>query len=76
LIDLRDVAVRVLVGVVGTEELPMIAARALAEGQDSPSLRELAGLSRRDHREAGDLLWDVLCGGCGQGCGKVCVQVC
>ncbi|MEU6277209.1 hypothetical protein ABZ871_33150 [Streptomyces populi] len=31
-----------------TEDLPMIAALALAEGLESPALVELAGLSRRD----------------------------
>ncbi|MET8452350.1 hypothetical protein [Streptomyces sp. NPDC005209] len=30
-----------------TEELPMLAAHALADGRDSPALRELAGLPRR-----------------------------
>lgn len=38
------------------EELPTVAAAALARGVDSPSLRALAGLGRRDVREARDLL--------------------
>jgi hypothetical protein len=41
---------------VGAEDLPMIAADALARGVDSPALRELAGLSRTDTRESADLL--------------------
>jgi hypothetical protein len=35
-----------------SEDLPMVAARALALELDSPALRELAGLSRSDVREA------------------------
>jgi len=31
------------------EDLPMLAAHLLAAGQDSPSLRDLAGRSRREH---------------------------
>lgn len=38
----------------------MIAAEALAEGQDTLALRQLAGLSRSDYREARDLLPQVL----------------
>ena len=38
-----------------SEDLPAIAARALERGLDSPTLRELAGLSRKDVREAHDL---------------------
>lgn len=37
-------------------ELPMLAAYALADGRDSPALRELAGLTRRcDEAEIGEL---------------------
>ncbi|WP_433286096.1 hypothetical protein [Micromonospora sp. CA-244673] len=60
MIDMRDVGVRVLAGDLAGEELPMVAAQALAEGLDSPSLRELAGLSRGDYREARELLGPVL----------------
>ncbi|MFI7284714.1 hypothetical protein ACIBOV_31105 [Micromonospora chersina] len=60
MIDMRDVGVRVLVGDLASEELPMVAAQALAEGLDSPSLRELAGLSRGDYREARELLDQVV----------------
>lgn len=38
----------------------MMAAQALAEGLDSPSLRELAGLSRGEYREARELLDQVV----------------
>ncbi|MEU4715514.1 hypothetical protein AB0F73_17900 [Micromonospora purpureochromogenes] len=60
MIDMRDVAVRVLAGDLASEERPMIAAQALAEGLDSPSLRELAGLSRGEYREARELLDQVV----------------
>ncbi len=60
MIDMRDVMVRVLAGELASEEIPMISAEALAEGQDSPALRQLAGLSRSDYREARDLLGQVL----------------
>ncbi|MCW3819876.1 hypothetical protein ONA91_36110 [Micromonospora sp. DR5-3] len=60
MIDMRDVGVRVLAGDLASEELPMIAAQALAEGLDSPSLRELAGLSRGEYREARELLYQVV----------------
>jgi hypothetical protein len=57
---MRDVGVRVLAGDLASEELPMVAAQALAEGLDSPSLRELAGLSRGEYREARALLDQVV----------------
>lgn len=57
---MRDVGVRVLAGDLASEELPMIAAQALAEGLDGPSLRELAGLSRGEYREARELLDQVV----------------
>ncbi|MEV1142093.1 hypothetical protein [Micromonospora sp. NPDC049799] len=60
MIDMREVGVRVLAGDLASEELPMIAAQALAEGLDSPSLRELAGLSRGEYREACELLDQVV----------------
>jgi hypothetical protein len=59
-IDMRDVGVRVLAGELASEELPMIAAQALADGLDSPSLRQLAGLSRGEYREARELLDQVV----------------
>jgi hypothetical protein len=43
-------------GRLGSEALPMVASEALARAVDSPALRELAGLGRRDSREAADLL--------------------
>ncbi|MEV4489623.1 hypothetical protein AB0K04_05835 [Micromonospora coxensis] len=60
MIDMRDVGVRVLAGDLASEELPMVAAQALAEGLDSPSLRVLAGLSRGEYREARELLDQVV----------------
>lgn len=57
---MREVGLRVLAGEVGSEELPMIAARALAEGQDGPSLRQLAGLSRAEYLESRELLRRVV----------------
>ncbi|WDZ87745.1 hypothetical protein [Micromonospora cathayae] len=56
MIDIRDAGVRVRAGELASEELPMIAAEALAEGLDTPSLRELAGLSAGEYREARELL--------------------
>ncbi|MGW5353650.1 hypothetical protein ACWERV_24445 [Streptomyces sp. NPDC004031] len=44
--------------VVFPEDLPMAAARLLAAGYDSPSLCELAGLSRRAETAAIDELFD------------------
>ncbi|MFB7739328.1 hypothetical protein ACFC08_34220 [Streptomyces sp. NPDC056112] len=41
-------AVNMALGEQVTEDLPMIAALAVADGLDSPALVELAGLSRRD----------------------------
>lgn len=53
--ELRDLAVRLALGRLNGDDLPMAAASALAEGIDSPALRELAGLSRGESREAMDL---------------------
>lgn len=53
--ELRSAFVRLTVGQQPTEELPDLAAHALAEGIDSPALRELAGLGRADVREAREL---------------------
>ncbi|MEU5786139.1 hypothetical protein ABZ754_00230 [Micromonospora purpureochromogenes] len=53
--DLQVVVDRFIAGEIGSERLPLLAAEALAEGSDSPALRELAGLSRADVREARDL---------------------
>ena len=44
-----------VIGRVRSDELPEIAAQALVRGIDSPSLRELAGLSATDSREAPEL---------------------
>ncbi|MFE9205309.1 hypothetical protein [Micromonospora sp. NPDC007230] len=52
---LRDLAVRLALGEAVGDELPMAAATALCEGADSPALRELAGLSKGESREAVDL---------------------
>ena len=53
--DLEHLVMRVLTGEVGSEHLPRWAAEALAEGLDSPALRELAGLSHTEVREAREL---------------------
>jgi hypothetical protein len=45
---LRAAAARLALGEQPAEDLPMIAAEALARGVDGPLLRELAGLSRTD----------------------------
>ncbi|MFB6622096.1 hypothetical protein ACFCWD_05950 [Streptomyces sp. NPDC056374] len=45
---LRRAALKLTLGEQPTEDLPMIAAQALAGGLESPALIELAGLSRRD----------------------------
>ncbi|MCT2276752.1 hypothetical protein [Micromonospora chalcea] len=52
---LRDLAVRLAMDEPVGDDLPMAAAQALARGVDSPSLRELAGLSKGQSREAVDL---------------------
>ncbi|WP_406376125.1 hypothetical protein OG788_41790 [Streptomyces sp. NBC_00647] len=44
---LRHSAWQYVAEVLHAEELPMLAAHALVDGHDSPSLRELAGLPRR-----------------------------
>ncbi|MFJ7075494.1 hypothetical protein [Streptomyces sp. NPDC098781] len=45
---LRRAAMKLALGEQPPEDLPMIAALALADGLESPALVELAGLSRRD----------------------------
>ncbi|GAA2382631.1 hypothetical protein GCM10010420_00720 [Streptomyces glaucosporus] len=45
---LYEAAVRLALGEQPAEELPMVAAGALARGVDGPALRALAGLSRHD----------------------------
>ncbi|MER5203807.1 hypothetical protein [Streptomyces sp. NPDC002825] len=45
---LRRAALKLALGEQPTEDLPMIAAQALADGLESPAPVELAGLSRRD----------------------------
>ncbi|MGY4909089.1 hypothetical protein [Micromonospora aurantiaca (nom. illeg.)] len=52
---LRDLAVRLAMDEPVGDDLPMAAAHALTRGIDSPGLRELAGLSRGQSREAVDL---------------------
>ncbi|MGW7198907.1 hypothetical protein [Streptomyces chryseus] len=44
---LQHSAWQYVAGVLPPEKLPMLAAHALVDGHDSPSLRELAGLPRR-----------------------------
>ncbi len=57
--DVLAAAARQQVGQLPPEELPMLAAEWLAAGLDTPTLRELAALSRGDRSAAG--LWpDVL----------------
>lgn len=58
--DLKDAADRFALGEVYKEDLPMIAAHALARGIDSPALRELAGRHRNDCSDAPDLFLTVL----------------
>ena len=53
--ELRAALIRLTSGRQPTEELPDLAARALARGVDVPALRELAGLRSADVREARDL---------------------
>jgi len=50
--ELRDLAWDYAAARAFSEDLPMAAARAPADGADSPSLRELAGLGRRSDPEA------------------------
>jgi hypothetical protein len=50
------VAWKYVVGLVFPEDLPMVAAGLLAAGYDSPSLRDLAGRSRRADTEEVDQL--------------------
>ncbi|MEV4519869.1 hypothetical protein AB0J77_06525 [Micromonospora tulbaghiae] len=52
---LRDLAVRLAMDEPVGDDLPMAAAHALTRGVDSPGLRELAGLSKGQSREAVDL---------------------
>lgn len=58
--ELRDAADRFAVGEVYSEDLPMIAAQALARGLDSPALVELACLHRSDCRDAAELFRTAL----------------
>lgn len=52
---LQTALTRFIVGSLPSDDLPDIAAHALASGLDSPSLRSLAGASRAEPREARDL---------------------
>jgi hypothetical protein len=54
--EVLEIAVcRLVIGQLRSDELPEIATQALERGLDSPSLRELAGLSAMGSREARDL---------------------
>lgn len=53
---MQYVADRFIAGSMPSEDFPCWAAQALAEGLDSPALRELAGLPRTEVREGRDLL--------------------
>ncbi|MEU8217166.1 hypothetical protein AB0C47_15465 [Micromonospora taraxaci] len=53
--QLRDLAIRLAMDEPVGDDLPMAAAHALTRGVDSPSVRELAGLSKGQSREAVDL---------------------
>src|SRR4029078_1676242 len=53
-------ALRLAVDEQPPEDLPVVAADALARGFDSPALREAAGISRRDIRDARDRFEDAL----------------
>ncbi|MEU8257284.1 hypothetical protein AB0C06_23795 [Micromonospora inaquosa] len=53
--QLRDLGIRMAMYEPVGDDLPMAAAHALTRGVDSPSLRELAGLSKGQSREAVDL---------------------
>jgi hypothetical protein len=53
--QLRDLAIRLAMDEPVGDDLPTAAAHALTRGVDSPSLRELAGLSKGQSREAVDL---------------------
>ncbi|MFJ4408878.1 hypothetical protein [Streptomyces sp. NPDC088910] len=56
--QLATVAWQYVVRLIFPEDLPMAAAHLLADGYDSPSLRELAGLSRRAETAEIDELFD------------------
>jgi hypothetical protein len=44
----REAAIRFWLDPIPPQEMPMLAARMLAEGHDTPALRRAAGCSRRD----------------------------
>ncbi|MFF2087479.1 hypothetical protein ACFVVM_27205 [Nocardia sp. NPDC058176] len=58
--DLDTAADLFALGELGREDLPMVAAEALARGLDSPALIELACLHRTDTRDAPDLFHTAL----------------
>ncbi|MEU8421903.1 hypothetical protein AB0C15_13605 [Micromonospora sp. NPDC048835] len=58
--QLRDLAIRLALDQPVGDDLPMAAAHALTRGVDSPSLRELAGLSKGQSREAVDLFLQAM----------------
>jgi hypothetical protein len=47
-VEPREAAIRFWLDPIPPEEMPMLAARMLAEGHDTPALRWAAGCSRRD----------------------------
>jgi hypothetical protein len=47
-VEPREAAIRFWLDPIPPEEMPMLAARMLAEGGDTPALRRAAGYSRRD----------------------------
>ncbi|MGP3961958.1 hypothetical protein ACTWPT_38825 [Nonomuraea sp. 3N208] len=55
--QLEEAAVRLVLEDLLPDELPLLAAEALARGVDSPALRELAGLFSHEVREARDLFY-------------------
>ena len=54
--NVQVVADRFIAGAIPSEDFPRWAAQALAEGLDSPTLRELGGLPRAEVREGRDLM--------------------
>ena len=53
-------AAELVLGFVGSEQLPAVAVRAMESGRDSPSLRQLAGLTAAETDEARPLFEKAL----------------
>lgn len=53
--DLKSVQAQWILGLIFTDDLPEIAAKALSAGIESKSLVELAGLAKSETRDAGNL---------------------